>query len=88
MRYFVGLVPVLALGITPAVGCGDDANALASELLGTWVFVNAEENGVSWGEDCATDCDVLTFQPDGRFILMQPLLDRRFDGTWRTQGIS
>ena len=35
MRYVVGLVFVLALGVTPAVGCGDDAETLTPELFGT-----------------------------------------------------
>jgi hypothetical protein len=83
MRYAFVLALVAS---TALVGCGDDAAMLAPELFGTWVFVNAEEDGTSWGDDCVTDCDTLTFKADGTFVLMQPLLDRRFEGYWSTQG--
>ena len=86
MRPFVGFVFLVALGVVSVVGCGDDAATLAPELYGTWVFVNAEQYGESWGDDCVTDCDAFTFNEDGTYSLVQPANDRRFDGTWSTQG--
>jgi hypothetical protein len=86
MRYSVGFVFLVALGVTPVVGCGDDAATRAPELFGTWVFVNGEQYGESWGDDCVTDCDALTFNEDGTYTLVQPANARRFDGTWSTQG--
>jgi hypothetical protein len=80
MRYVVGLILALALG------CGDEGPVLAAELVGTWVFVNAEQYGESWGEDCVTDCDTLAFNADGTYWLVSPVIGRRFDGTWSSQG--
>jgi hypothetical protein len=70
----------------PLVGCGDEGPILAPELIGTWVFVNAEENGMSWGDDCMTDCLTFTFNADGTYALVLPANDRRGDGTWSTRG--
>jgi len=86
MRYSLGFVFLVALGVTPVVGCGDDAATLAPELYGAWVFVNAEQYGESWGDDCVTDCPTFTFNEDGTYTLVLPANDRRLDGTWSTQG--
>jgi hypothetical protein len=59
---------------------------LAPELIGTWVFVNAEENGMSWGDDCLTDCATITFNADGTLVIVAPIVPERGEGTWSTQG--
>jgi hypothetical protein len=85
MRYLFGFLCVCALGVVPVVGCGDDAATLAPELFGTWVSTYTELNGMR-SDDCLTDCATVTFNADGTYVVVVPILPERGEGTWSTRG--
>lgn len=86
MRWLFRLLCVCALGVLPAVGCGDDAATLAPELFGTWVSTYTELNGMR-SDDCLTDCARVTFNADGTYVIVVPTCPpERGEGTWSTRG--